>query len=209
MTGEMQSILSLSPAIPVVTLDDARDAVPMARALLAGGIRLVEITLRTEAGLAAIRAVAGEVPELAVGAGTLLGPDDLAAAIEAGASFHVSPGLSPALLAAARARGVPYLPGAATASEVMTALDHGFDCLKFFPAAPLGLELLKALAGPFPRVSFCTTGGITRDNAGAFLALANVICVGASWIVTDAALKAKDWAAVEANARFAAGLRAG
>jgi 2-dehydro-3-deoxyphosphogluconate aldolase/(4S)-4-hydroxy-2-oxoglutarate aldolase len=198
--------MSLSPVIPVVTIADADAAAPMARALLAGGIGLVEITLRTPAALDAIRRVAAEVPELALGAGTILDERDLDAAMEAGATFFISPGLTPQLLAAAKARGAAYLPGAATAAEVMTALDHGFDMLKFFPAAHLGEDYIRALAGPFPQVSFCTTGGISRDNAADFLALPNVACVGASWVVTEAALEAKDWAAIEANARFAAGL---
>jgi 2-dehydro-3-deoxyphosphogluconate aldolase / (4S)-4-hydroxy-2-oxoglutarate aldolase len=206
MTGDIARIFGLGPVIPVVQLDDEDDAVPMARALLAGGIRVVEITLRTSAALAAIRAVAKEVPEIAVGAGTLLKPDDLTAAVDAGAGFFVSPGLTPVLLKDAEARGLAYLPGAATSAEIMMALDHGFDRLKFFPAAPLGAETIKSFAGPFPQISFCTTGGITRDNAPTFLALPNVACVGASWVVTAAALQAKDWAAIEANARFAAGL---
>ena len=206
MTGDIARIFGAGPVIPVVQLDDENDAVPMARALLAGGIRTVEITLRTPAALAAIRAVAREVPEIEVGAGTLLKPDDLSAAVDAGAGFFVSPGLTPALLKDAEARGVAYLPGAATSTEIMMALDHGFDRLKFFPAAQLGAGVIKSFAGPFAQVSFCTTGGISRDNAAEFLALPNVACVGASWVVTAAALEAKDWAAIEANARFAAGL---
>jgi 2-dehydro-3-deoxyphosphogluconate aldolase/(4S)-4-hydroxy-2-oxoglutarate aldolase len=206
MTGDMADIFGLGPVIPVVQLDRADDAAPMARALLAGGIRTVEITLRTPAALAAIRAVAEEVPDIEVGAGTLLNADDLAAAVDAGAGFFVSPGLTPALLKDAESRGLAYLPGAATSTEIMMALDHGFDRLKIFPAVPLGPELIKSFAGPFPRVSFCTTGGISRDNAADFLALPNVACVGASWVVTAAALAAGDWAAIEANARFAAAL---
>jgi 2-dehydro-3-deoxyphosphogluconate aldolase/(4S)-4-hydroxy-2-oxoglutarate aldolase len=206
MILDIAKIFGTGPVIPVVQLDDEADAVPMARALLAGGVGVVEITLRTSAALAAIRAVAKEVPEIIVGAGTLLKPDDLAAAVDAGAGFFVSPGLTLALLKDAEARGLAYLPGAATSAEIMTALDHGFDRLKFFPAAPLGAEMLKSFAGPFPQVGFCTTGGITRDNAADFLALPNVACVGASWVVTSASLEAKDWAAIEANARFAAGL---
>jgi 2-dehydro-3-deoxyphosphogluconate aldolase/(4S)-4-hydroxy-2-oxoglutarate aldolase len=206
MTGDIARIFGLGPVIPVVQLDRAEDAAPMARALLTGGIRTVEITLRTPAALAAIRAVAEEVPDIAVGAGTLLNTDDLAAAVDAGAGFFVSPGLTPALLKDAESRGLAYLPGAATSTEIMMALDHGFDRLKIFPAVPLGPELIKSFAGPFPRVSFCTTGGITRENAADFLALPNVDCVGASWVVTSDTLAAKDWAAIEANARFAAGL---
>jgi 2-dehydro-3-deoxyphosphogluconate aldolase/(4S)-4-hydroxy-2-oxoglutarate aldolase len=202
----MAKVFQLGRVIPVVQLDDAADAVPMAQALLAGGIRTVEITLRTPAALDAIRAVADEVPQIRVGAGTLLNPDDLAAAVEAGASFFVSPGLTLPLLKSAEELGVPYLPGAATSAEIMMALDHGFDRLKFFPAAQIGTETIRSFAGPFPQVLFCTTGGITRDNAADFLELPNVTCVGASWVATPAALAAKDWAAIEANARFAAGL---
>lgn len=202
----MRDILLLSPVIPVVTIADADAAVPMARALLAGGIGLAEITLRTPAAIEAIRRIAAEVPELALGAGTVLGERDLEAAMAAGAAFFISPGLTVPLLKWAKAQGAAYLPGAATAAEVMIALDHGFDTLKFFPAAQLGADYIRALAGPFPQVSFCTTGGITRDNAAGFLALPNVACVGASWVAPEAALQAKDWAAIEANARFAAGL---
>jgi len=206
MTGDIERIFGLGPVIPVVQLDDAAGAVPMARALLAGGIKSVEITLRTPAALAAIRAVVDEVPEIEVGAGTLLKPEDLAAAVDAGAGFFVSPGLTPSLLKEAETRGLAYLPGAATSSEIMMALDHGFTRLKFFPAAPLGAEVIKSFAGPFPQVRFCTTGGISRGNAKEFLALPNVACVGASWVASPAELAAKDWAAIEANARFAAGL---
>lgn len=202
----MRSILDLSAVIPVVTIGDVADAVPMARALIAGGLKSVEITLRTPAALDAIRRIAGEVPALALGAGTILNGKDLEAAVAAGAGFFVSPGLTPALLAETSARALPYLPGVATAAEIMTALDHGFDCLKFFPAAPFGIEVVKSFAGPFPGVTFCTTGGIGRDNAASFLALPNVACVGASWVASEALLKAKNWAGIEANARFAAGL---
>jgi 2-dehydro-3-deoxyphosphogluconate aldolase/(4S)-4-hydroxy-2-oxoglutarate aldolase len=202
----IRSLLAAAPVIPVIRIADADDAVPMARALFAGGIHVAEITLRTPAALEAIRRIAAEVPEIAAGAGTLLNPRDLDAAAEAGAGFFISPGLTGALLDAAAALGLPYLPGAATSGEIMEALDRGFDCLKLFPAAPLGVATVKSFAGPFPHVSFCVTGGITLDNAEAFLALPNVSSVGASWIVTDALLEAKDWAGIEANARAAAEL---
>jgi 2-dehydro-3-deoxyphosphogluconate aldolase/(4S)-4-hydroxy-2-oxoglutarate aldolase len=202
----VRALLAANPVVPVIRIDDANDAVPMARALLAGGIGLAEITLRTPAALEAIRRMAAEVPEIATGAGTILNPRDLDAAAEAGASFFISPGLTPALLDAAASRGVAYLPGAATSGEIMQALERGFDCLKFFPAAPLGTATIKSFTGPFPQVSFCVTGGITPENAAGFLALPNVTSVGASWVVTEALLEAKDWAGVEANARQAAGL---
>jgi 2-dehydro-3-deoxyphosphogluconate aldolase/(4S)-4-hydroxy-2-oxoglutarate aldolase len=202
----IRALLAASPVVPVIRIDDANDAVPMARALFAGGIHLAEITLRTPAALEAIRRMRAEVPEIATGAGTILNPLDLDSAADAGASFFISPGLSPALLDAAAERGVPYLPGVATSGEIMQSLERGFDCLKFFPGAPLGTATIKAFAGPFPQVSFCVTGGIRPDNAAEFLALPNVMSVGASWVVTDALLAAKDWAGIEANARAAAGL---
>lgn len=202
----LRALLAASPVVPVIRIDDAGDAVPMARALLAGGIGLAEITLRTSAALEAIRRIAGEVPEIAVGAGTILNPNDLDAAAVAGAGFFISPGLTPSLLEAAAERGLAYLPGAATSGEIMQALERGFDCLKFFPAAPLGAATIKSFTGPFPQVSFCVTGGITVENAPDFLALPNVLSVGASWVVTDALLEARDWSAIEANARVAAGL---
>jgi 2-dehydro-3-deoxyphosphogluconate aldolase/(4S)-4-hydroxy-2-oxoglutarate aldolase len=202
----VRTLLASAPVIPVIRIADAADAVPMARALLAGGIGTAEITLRTPAALEAIRRIAGEVPEIAAGAGTILNPRDLDAAAEAGAGFFISPGQTPVLLDEAAARGLSYLPGAATSGEIMQALDRGFDCLKIFPAAPLGTAAIKSYAGPFPQVSFCATGGITPENAAEFLALPNVTSVGASWIVTDALLEAKNWAGIEANARMASGI---
>ena len=203
----MRNILGLSPVMPVVTLADADDAVPMARALLAAGINVVEVTLRTAAGLDSIRAIAAELPEMMVGAGTVLRASDAAGAIMAGARFLVSPGLTPDLLADAARRGLPYLPGVASASEVMMALEHGFDVLKIFPAAALGVTTIQALAGPFPQVRFCANGGMTIATAPEFLALANVLAVGATWIAPDSALAAKDWDGIEARARAAAALR--
>ena len=202
----MRPILKLSPVIPVVTVSRSADAVPLAKALLAGGLRVIEITLRTPAGIDAIRAVAQEVPELVTGAGTVLNRADLRAAVDAGARFLVSPGLTPSLLDDAVGSGLPYLPGAASAAEVMMALEAGVDCLKFFPAAQLGSAVVKSFSGPFPNVAFCCTGGITMDNADEFLRLPNVLCVGATWVVPEAAVEAGDWSAIEANARRAAGL---
>ena len=203
---DMREILGLSPVVPVVTFADAADAVPAARALVAGGLRTVEVTLRTPAGLDAIRAIASEVPELLVGAGTVLRADQMDAAVAAGAAFLVSPGLTPTLLREASIRGLSYLPGVATASEVIVALEQGFDCLKLFPAAQLGVATLKAFAGPLPQAVFCANGGITLDNGRDFLALPNVLALGCSWVAPDDSLAAKDWAAIEANARAAAGL---
>ena len=202
----MRDILGLSPVVPVVTLTDPDDAVPMARALLAGGINVVEVTLRTGAGLHSIRAIAAERPEMMVGAGTVLSASDADGAILAGARFLVSPGLTPALLADAARRDTPYLPGVASASEVMMALEHGFDVVKIFPAAVLGTATIKTLAGPFPQVRFCANGGMTIETAPEFLALPNVLAVGATWITPDSALADKDWAGIEARARAAAAL---
>lgn len=206
---DIRSILSLSPVIPVVTVNRVQDAVPLARALVTGGLKVIEVTLRTPAGLDSIRAIANEVPELAVGAGTVLNSADLAASIDAGATFIVSPGLTPSLIQDAVGSGLPYLPGAATAAEVMMGLEEGIDCFKFFPAAPLGTAILKSFAGPFPNVGFCATGGVTADNAAEFFALPNILCVGATWVTPDAAVSDGDWATVEAKARIAAGLGRG
>jgi 2-dehydro-3-deoxyphosphogluconate aldolase/(4S)-4-hydroxy-2-oxoglutarate aldolase len=181
--------------------------VPLARALLAGGIRSIEITLRTPAALDAIRAVAAGIAEMAVGAGTVLGAADLEAAAHAGAHFAVSPGSTPALLAAAAAQGLPWLPGAATASEVMALREAGYRLLKFFPAAAAGgAALLRSLHGPLPDVRFCPTGGIGLESAPAWLALPNVVCVGGSWLTPGERLRASDWDAIEALARHAANL---
>jgi 2-dehydro-3-deoxyphosphogluconate aldolase / (4S)-4-hydroxy-2-oxoglutarate aldolase len=199
--------LRLGPVIPVIAIDNADHAVRLARALVAGGVRVLEVTLRTPAGLDAIRAIARHVPEAIVGAGTLRHPDEFAAAHEAGARFGVSPGLTPALVDAARASGLPWLPGVMTPSEVMDAQATGFSHLKLFPAQQAGgTGMLKALYGPFPDVVFCPTGGISPDNAAQFLSLPNVACVGGSWLTPPAAVKAEDWSTIEALARQAAAL---
>jgi 2-dehydro-3-deoxyphosphogluconate aldolase/(4S)-4-hydroxy-2-oxoglutarate aldolase len=165
-------------------------------------VPVVEITLRTDQALEAIRAAAAEAGDAAVGAGTLLSPRDIAAAKAAGATFGVSPGLTPTLLQAAKDHDLPLLPGVATASEVMTGLEHGYDRFKLFPAVPVGgVALLKGFAGPFPQVKFCPTGGIARDTAMTFLALDNVLCVGGSWLAPQATMEAGDWAAIETIAR--------
>ena len=203
----IDEILGLSPVMPVVTIDAAENAAPLARALVAGGIRAIEITLRTPAGLAAIAAIAAEVPDAVPGAGTVLSPSDLEAAAAAGAKFAVSPGSTPALLHAAAGGPLPYLPAIATASELMAALDAGFSTAKFFPAAQVGgVAALKALAGPFPQVRFCPTGGVDLASAPAYLALANVLCVGGSWIAPRETIAAGDFARIERLAREAAAL---
>jgi 2-dehydro-3-deoxyphosphogluconate aldolase / (4S)-4-hydroxy-2-oxoglutarate aldolase len=202
-----QEVLKLSPVIPVVVIEDAGVAEPLARTLLAGGLRTVEITLRTPAGLDAIRAIARNVPEMVVGAGTVLNDADLDAAIEAGARYALSPGATPRLLKAARKRDTPFIPGVATSGEIMRGLDLGYTCFKFFPAEQLGgPAALKAQAGPLPAARFCPTGGITLDNARAYLALGNVFCVGGSWIAPADKIKAGDWGGIETLAREAAAL---
>ncbi|KUL54890.1 keto-deoxy-phosphogluconate aldolase [Streptomyces sp. NRRL F-4489] len=202
------SVLDLAPVIPVVVLQDAADAVPLARALVAGGLPAIEVTLRTPAALDAIRAIAAEVPEAVVGAGTLRTPGQVAAASAAGARFLVSPGWSPRLLGALRDAGLPFLPGVSTVSEVVTLLDEGVNELKFFPAeAAGGTAYLKAMAGPLPQARFCPTGGIGPGTAPAYLALPNVGCVGGTWMLPDDALAAKDWPRITQLARRAAELR--
>ncbi|MEU5213911.1 bifunctional 4-hydroxy-2-oxoglutarate aldolase/2-dehydro-3-deoxy-phosphogluconate aldolase [Streptomyces sp. NPDC020742] len=203
------SVLGLAPVIPVVELDDAADAVPLARALVTGGLPAIEVTLRTAAALDAIRAIADRVPEAVVGAGTLLTPEHVAAAGAVGAQFLVSPGWSPRLLRAMRDSGIPFLPGVSTASEVVTLLDEGVTELKFFPAeAAGGTGYLRSLAAPLPRARFFATGGITPASAPAYLALPNVGCVGGSWMLPDEALAAKDWDRVRRLAQQAAALTA-
>lgn len=201
-------VLSLSPVVPVVTIDDVEQAVPLASALLAGGIRTIEITLRTEAALDAIRAVAQHAPELTVGAGTVLNENDLAAAIEAGARYALSPGATRSLMKAARKAPIPFIPGVATSSEIMRGLDLGYTCFKFFPAEQMGgIAAIKSLAGPFPSVRFCATGSISAAKAHEYLALPNVLCVGGSWIAPTDKIKAGDWANVEAAAKQAVALK--
>ena len=198
-----------SPVIPVIAIDDLEHAVPLAQALVAGGIRVLEVTLRTAHGLAAIRAIAEQVPEAIVGVGTLTRPEEFAAARDAGAVFGVSPGLTPALIEAAKASGLPLLPGVMTPTEVMAAREAGFHQLKLFPAVPAGgIGMLKAIAGPLPDVLFCPTGGITLETAPQFLALKNVACVGGSWLTPKDALRAGDWPAITALAAASA-LRTG
>ncbi|CAM5368378.1 MULTISPECIES: bifunctional 4-hydroxy-2-oxoglutarate aldolase/2-dehydro-3-deoxy-phosphogluconate aldolase [Streptomyces] len=203
----MTSVLDLAPVVPVVVVDDPSDAVPLARALVAGGLRAIEVTLRTPAALDAIRAVADAVPDAVVGAGTVLTPEQVTRSVEAGARFLVSPGWTDALLDAMRASGVPYLPGVSTASEVVALLERGVRELKFFPAeAAGGTAYLRSLYGPLPQVRFCPTGGIGPASAPDYLALPNVACVGGSWMLPADAVAARDWGRVEALAREAAGL---
>jgi 2-dehydro-3-deoxyphosphogluconate aldolase/(4S)-4-hydroxy-2-oxoglutarate aldolase len=196
------------PVIPVIVLHRVADAVPMALALVAGGVRVLEVTLRTPVGLACIEAIARGVPEAIVGAGTIRTAADARDARAAGATFGVSPGYTAAVGAACREVGLPLLPGVATAGEVMAAQADGLSLLKFFPAtAAGGIPLLKALHGPFPDVAFCPTGGITMQTAPQFLALPNVKVCGGSWLTPADALDAGDWARITALAREASLLR--
>lgn len=205
---QIETTMRLAPVIPVVVIHDLKSAVPMARALVAGGAPAIEVTLRTPVALDAIRAIAAEVEGATVGVGTVLSATDLHAAQQAGARFAVSPGISPYLLDAADESPLPLLPGAATASEVMSLLERGYRHLKFFPAVPAGgHKLLGAWASPLPRVRFCPTGGISLTNAVDFLALPNVLCVGGSWLTPADKLAAGDWAGVELLAREATRLR--
>jgi 2-dehydro-3-deoxyphosphogluconate aldolase/(4S)-4-hydroxy-2-oxoglutarate aldolase len=207
--SRLESILRLAPVIAVVTIDDANAAVPLARTLFDGGIHAIEVTLRTPAARDAIRAIADAVPKAVVGAGTVLSAMDLDAAIAAGAKFAVSPGASPALLAAAETSALPWLPGASTASEAMALAGRGYRLQKFFPAeAAGGVEFLRSLAGPLPQIRFCPTGGIRVENAQTYLRLPNVVCVGGSWLTPDALVRAADWPAITTLARAAAALRA-
>ncbi|MFJ1970970.1 bifunctional 4-hydroxy-2-oxoglutarate aldolase/2-dehydro-3-deoxy-phosphogluconate aldolase [Streptomyces sp. NPDC087903] len=201
------SVLDLAPVVPVVVVEDAADAVPLARALVAGGLPAIEVTLRTPAALDAIRAIAGEVPEAMVGAGTLLTPAQVTEVVAAGARFLVSPGWTDVLLTAMRASGVPFLPGVSTVSEVVALLERGVREMKFFPAeAAGGTAYLRSLSGPLPQARFCPTGGIGPANAPDYLALPNVGCVGGTWMLPDDAIAAGDWARVERLARAAAAL---
>ena len=197
-----------APVIPVIVLHQVAHAVPMARALLAGGIRMLEVTLRTPAALECIAAIAREVPDAVVGAGTVRSASDARSASNAGARFLVSPGLTAAVAQASRDVNLALLPGVATASEIMQAQEAGLHALKFFPALQAGgLAMLKAWQGPFGDVLFCPTGGISTSNAPDFLALANVACVGGSWLVPQEALEQGDWARITALAQAAAALQ--
>lgn len=212
MTPEIQSqksraLCELAPVIPVLVVGDASKAEGLATALVAGGLPVLEVTLRTPAALEVIREMA-KVTGGHVGAGTVLTPDDVKRAKDAGASFAVSPGATERLVHACAEAELPLLPGAVTASEVMRAMEWGYSMLKFFPAeAAGGAKSLKSLAGPLPQVSFCPTGGVTPGNAPDYLALPNVICVGGSWISPDAEIAAADWPAIEARAREARSLK--
>ena len=204
------AVMRDAPVIPVIVLHELRHAVPMARALVAGGIRMLEVTLRTPQALDCMRAIAAEVPEAVVGAGTVRTAGDAEAAARAGARFAVSPGFTPALGRACLDAGLPLLPGVATGREILQVQEQGFDALKFFPALQAGgAAMLTAWQGPFGDVLFCPTGGIQPGNVAQFLALKNVACVGGSWLVPGDALEQGDWARITALAREAVALRSG
>ncbi len=203
-----REICGLASIVPVLVIDDATKARPLAEALVSGGLPALEVTLRTQDALKAIRAMA-EVPGGHVGVGTLIAPDDVRAAKAAGATFGVSPGSTEELLAACEDEDLPLLPGAATASEAMQLLTRGYDMLKFFPAEAFGgASALKAIGAPLPQISFCPTGGISLENAESYLSLDNVLCVGGSWIAPKDLVAGADWGAIEALAKRASKLEA-
>jgi 2-dehydro-3-deoxyphosphogluconate aldolase/(4S)-4-hydroxy-2-oxoglutarate aldolase len=204
----IEAIMRLGPVMPIVTIADPRQAVPLAQALIAGGVRAIEVSLRTSFAMEALRLIAAEVPEAVVGAGTVIEPGQIEAALKAGASFLVSPGSTERLVAEALRSNALLLPGAATASEAMRLLDAGFPFQRFFPAAAAGgAGALAALATPLPQIRFCPTGGISAQDASAYLRLDNVLCIGGSWLTPVDALAAGDWDRIRTLALATAGLR--
>lgn len=200
----IDSLMRNTPVIPVLVIEDVAHAVPLAQALVAGGLPVLEITLRSAAALEAIRQIAAGVPGAIVGAGTVLNPAQFAAAQLAGSRFVIAPGATESLYAAAKDTGLPFIPAVATASEIMRAMDHGFTRAKFFPAeAAGGIPALKAFGGPFPQMRFCPTGGITEDNLAAYRALPSVFAVGGSWLAPKQMVAAGDWAGITALAKKA------
>ncbi|KAF7787259.1 2-dehydro-3-deoxyphosphogluconate aldolase / (4S)-4-hydroxy-2-oxoglutarate aldolase [Pseudoalteromonas rubra] len=200
----IKEILSAAPVVPVIVIDDLEDAVPLAQALYRGGLRALEVTLRTPVAAQAVKAMKEAVPEAYVGTGTVVDKASFDASVEAGADFMVSPGVSSELLALAKESDIPFLPGAATPSEAMELAAQGFKFLKFFPAeAAGGTAMLKSIGGPLPQVTFCPTGGISLATAPNYLALSNVICVGGTWMLDKTLIANKDWQAIEALARQA------
>jgi 2-dehydro-3-deoxyphosphogluconate aldolase/(4S)-4-hydroxy-2-oxoglutarate aldolase len=207
-TAAVDAILQQAPVLPVLNIMQLDDAVPLARALAAGGLRVLEVTLRSDAALAAISLIRAEVPDAIVGAGTVLTPGDLEQVMDAGGMFAISPGATDALYGAAATARIPLIPGIATATDLMCGLEHGYRRFKFFPAAAAGgVAALKAFAGPFPQAKFCPTGGIDSSSAGEYLSLGNVITVGGSWMAPERAVRARDWAGIASLARDCAQLR--
>ena len=195
---DLKDVCEKAPMVPVLTIEAVEDAVPLAQALVAGGLPVLEITLRTPVALRAIEAISAACPDAVVGAGTLRNADDVRSCIDAGAQFGVSPGAPAGLMDAVGAAPIPFLPGCATATEAMSLADRGYGVMKFFPAeAAGGVSLLKSLAAPLPDVRFCPTGGISLENAASYLTLPNVVTVGGSWVTPTNLLKSRDWAAIE------------
>ncbi len=208
MAVSLARLIEAASVIPVLTVGDRDKAAPLARALKAGGLSVIEMTLRTEAALEVMQEMKSAEPDLIVGMGTLRTPEDVEASVKAGADFLVSPGLTPSLGPAMLESGVVALPGVATAGEAMAAAEQGFELLKFFPAEQAGgMDYLKSLKGPLPDIRFCPTGSITRDKAPEYLTLPNVVCVGGSWIANGAMIAAGDWETITANARLAADMK--
>ena len=207
-SGAIEKFLRLSPVMPVVTLTDAAIAADLAKALVRGGLRVIEVTLRTPVALQAIERIARAVPEIAVGAGTVCSVADLKSAAEAGAAFAISPGTTDALLSAGASGPIPYLPAVATASELMVGVAAGYRCFKFFPAGCAGgVSMLNAFGGPFPDARFCPTGGISQGTVKSYLDLPNVLCAGGSWLTPAEAMSKKDWTQIESLAAKAAASR--
>ena len=208
MTLDIKHIMDTSPVMPVLVIKNVEHAVPLAQALYRGGLKVLEITLRTKAALEAITLIREHLPDAIVGAGTVIDAETLMAAEQAGASFFVSPGTTDSLLKAAQYSSKPLLPGVATPGEAMKLYEQGFSALKFFPAeAAGGVAMLKAIGGPLPQLDFCPTGGINLNNAAQYLAVPSVRCVGGSWMAPDNLIQAQDWQAIEAMARAAAQLK--
>lgn len=200
-------VLNVSPVIPVVTIDNPSHAVPLARALVEGGIGIIELTLRTESALESLRLIADEVPDILVGAGTILTPAQADASVASGAAFLVSPGVTVALLDHMLSLDIPVLPGVATVGEVMAVLERGLNAMKFFPAGPAGgPSYLAAIGAPIPQVQFCPTGGVSLSSAPEYLALPNVSCVGGSWLTPRSLVEAEDWSGIARLAREASAL---
>ena len=209
MSSTIESIMTRCPVIPVIVIDEPEQAVPLAQALVNGGLSVLEVTLRTAYGLQAIKDIKQALPEAIVGAGTVLSASDVKQAVAAGAEFLVSPGSPAGLITAAKSCDVPMLPGVSTPTEAMMLLEQGFTHMKFFPAqAAGGVPMLKSIAGPLPQIKFCPTGGINPANAGDYLALDNVLCIGGSWMLDVQAIARKDWQQIEELAREAAQLSA-
>lgn len=199
-----EEVFNAGPVVPVLVVNDVKKAVPLAHALMEGGIKVLEVTLRTPSALAVIEAIAKEVPDAFIGAGTVTNADDLKAVTDAGAKFAISPGLTANLLKAGSDGSIPLIPGVSSISDLMTGAEHGYNFLKFFPAeAAGGVNAIKSIGGPFPNVTFCPTGGISPNNYLTYLALKNVRCVGGSWLAPESALESNDWAKITTLAKAA------